>query len=137
MQLAQTTRASSITKRVEPPQVKMSNSEKLVHYDDPGVEPPIPNEEELINDIISLIHRVQSHNFSMHRHGFRGTHVKTQGVVKGELTILPDLSDELAQGLCSPANQKLNGGKETWCLGTPMSRVSCRTTGRQGPEAVG
>jgi len=94
----------------------MSNSGNLVHYDDPGVEPPISNEEKLINDIISLIHRVQSHNFSMHRHGFRGTHVKTQGVVKGELTILPDLPDELAQGLCSPANQKLNGGKRDLVL---------------------
>ena len=71
-----------------------------VKYDDPAVEPTINNEEALINEIISLINRVQQHNFSMHRHGFRATHVKTQGIVKGTLTI-PELPTELAQGICA------------------------------------
>lgn len=70
----------------------------LVKYDDPGVEPPIKNEPELIQEVITLINRVQEHNFSLHRHGFRGTHVKVQGIVKGHLTI-PELPEELTQGI--------------------------------------
>ena len=71
-----------------------------VKYDDPAVEPAIENEKELTQEIISLINRIQDHNFSMHRHGFRGTHVKVQGIVKGYL-IVPKLPDELAHGICA------------------------------------
>jgi hypothetical protein len=71
-----------------------------VRYDEPGVEPSIDNEAELTQEIHSLINRVQGHNFSMHRHGFRGTHVKVQGLVKGTLTV-PELPEELAQGICA------------------------------------
>ena len=71
-----------------------------VRYDDPAVEPKIENEEELTQEIHALINSVQKHNFSIHRHGFRGTHVKVQGLVKGKL-IVPDLPEELAQGICA------------------------------------
>lgn len=71
-----------------------------VKYDDSAVEPPVSNESELTQEIFSLINRVQDHNFSLHRHGFRGTHVKVQGLVKGHL-IIPELSPELAQGICA------------------------------------
>lgn len=91
-------------------------SNNYVQYDDPSVEPTIAGEEALIHEIISTIRKVQSHNFSMHRHGFRGTHVKTQGIVKGELTILPNLPPELGQGLCSPINASLNNGKKPIAL---------------------
>lgn len=37
------------------------------------------------------------------RHSFRGTHVKTQAVVKGTLTVLGNLPDHLKQGLFSQA----------------------------------
>jgi hypothetical protein len=72
-----------------------------VRYDDPGVDPTLPNEDELTQEIITLINRVQDHNFSMHRHGFRGTHVKVQGLVKGKLKVLPHLPMQLAQGICA------------------------------------
>lgn len=36
---------------------------------------------------------------TQHRHAFRATHVKTQGLVKGKLTVLPDLPEHLRQGI--------------------------------------
>ena len=84
--------------------VNTFSSDKSVRYDDPAVEPPVENEAELQKEIQDIITRVQTHNFSMHRHGFRGTHVKTQAVVKGTFTVSPDLPPELAQGICSAEN---------------------------------
>ncbi|KZM20217.1 catalase [Ascochyta rabiei] len=37
------------------------------------------------------MNKMQQHNFKQHRHSFRATHVKTQGIVKGKPTILTDL----------------------------------------------
>ena len=42
---------------------------------------------------------MQQHNLSQHGHAYRATHVKTQGIVKGTLTVLPDLPSHLQQGL--------------------------------------
>lgn len=80
------------------------SSEPYVKYDAEGVEPKIPNEAEQQNELFDIIRRTQEHNFSMHRHAMRGTHVKTQAIVKGQLTINSDLPEHLAQGLASPAN---------------------------------
>ena len=46
----------------------------------------------------------QRKKFSQHRHAFRGTHVKTQGVVKGKFAVLPDLPPQLCHALASPEN---------------------------------
>ncbi|KAK9412769.1 putative Catalase [Seiridium unicorne] len=81
----------------------MSN-QQYVKWTDPSVEPQIDNEEQLQRELFDTVRRTQEHNFSIHRHAFRGTHVKTQGVVKGTLTVVPDLPPELAQGICSSAN---------------------------------
>ncbi len=53
-----------------------------------------------------VINKVQEHNFAQHRHSFRGTHVKTQAIVKGSMRVESNLPQHLAQGLFS------NGGKE-------------------------
>lgn len=82
------------------------SSEPYVKFDDEGVEPKIENESELQNQLFDIIRRTQEHNFSMHRHAMRATHVKTQAIVKGQLTILPDLPAELAQAIASPDNAK-------------------------------
>ncbi|KAM0707497.1 hypothetical protein Q7P35_004142 [Cladosporium inversicolor] len=79
---------------------------KFVKYDTPGLEPKTANESDKIQALHDLVNRMQQKNFACHRHGFRGTHVKTQGIVKGKLTILPDLPEHLSQGLFS------NGGCE-------------------------
>lgn len=74
-------------------------SRDFIRYDAQGVEPSVPDESAKIHALHDLINRVQQKNFAHHRHGFRGTHVKTQGIVKGKLTVLPDLPDYLSQGL--------------------------------------
>lgn len=81
------------------------STDDLIRYDAPGVEPEIPNESEQIHKLHGLINRMQQKNFTCHRHGFRGTHVKTQAVAKGTLTVSPDLPDHLAQGLFSHGPQ--------------------------------
>ncbi|KAF2773288.1 heme-dependent catalase [Teratosphaeria nubilosa] len=77
----------------------------LTAWNDPKVEPSIPGEDDLIQGVIDRIHKVQNRNFSHHRHGFRGTHVKTQAIVKGTLTVALDLPPELAQGIFSRAGK--------------------------------
>ncbi|KAK4496362.1 hypothetical protein PRZ48_012342 [Zasmidium cellare] len=70
-----------------------------VKWNDKNVEPTISNESEKINSMISLINSIQEKNFGRHRHGFRGTHVKTQAIVKGDLTVSKNLPPHLSQGL--------------------------------------
>lgn len=64
-----------------------------------GVETPKDNEEETARKIGAMMNKMQQHIFDQHRHAFRATHVKTQGIVKGKLTVLPDLPKHLQQGL--------------------------------------
>lgn len=42
---------------------------------------------------------MQKRNFAKHRHAFTGTHVKTQGIVKGQLKVRDDLPEHLRQGI--------------------------------------
>ena len=81
-------------------------STSFIRHDSPGLEPEIPDESGKIQAMHDLINRVQLKNFARHRHGFRGTHVKTQGIVKGKLTVLPDLSNHLSQGLFTNAGRE-------------------------------
>lgn len=71
----------------------------LVKWDDPKVEPEVADEDAKIKELHVVINRVQQHNFAHHRHGFRATHVKTQAIVKGSMTVHSDLQSHLAQGL--------------------------------------
>ena len=68
-------------------------------WNSPGVEIPKDNEEETARKIGETMNKMQQHNFDQHRHAFRATHVKTQGIVKGKLTVLPHLPIHLQQGL--------------------------------------
>lgn len=76
-------------------------ADSLVRWEDPNVEPAVENERELIQQVCQTINKVQEHNFSHHRHAFRGTHVKTQAIVKGFMTVEKDLPKYLAQGIFS------------------------------------
>ena len=40
-----------------------------------------------------------ANKFVLVRHAFRAIHVKTQGIMKGKLSILPDLPPHLRQGI--------------------------------------
>jgi hypothetical protein len=79
---------------------------EFVRYDAPGLEPEVANEPQKIQALHELVNRMQQKNFAHHRHAFRGTHVKTQGIVKGKLTVLPDLPEHLSQGLFSNAGRE-------------------------------
>lgn len=78
----------------------------LVAWNDPAVEPPIDKENEKIQQVCTLANRIQGHNFTKHRHGFRTTHVKTQGIVKGSMTVFDDLPKHLAQGIFSKSGKE-------------------------------
>lgn len=72
-----------------------------VKWNAQGVEPEVAGEVTKIQQVGKLINKIQEHNFSHHRHGFRGTHVKTRGIVKGTLTVKDGLPPHLAQGIFS------------------------------------
>jgi hypothetical protein len=74
-------------------------NDAYLHWDAPGVESPKSDEEDKARKIGETMNKMQQHNFDQHRHVFRATHVKTQGIVKGKLTVLPDLPSHLQQGL--------------------------------------
>jgi hypothetical protein len=74
-------------------------NDAYLRWDAPGVETPKQNENETARKIGETMNKIQQRNFDQHRHAFRGTHVKTQGIVKGKLTVLPDLPAHLQQGL--------------------------------------
>jgi hypothetical protein len=76
--------------------------------DAPGVEVQKPDEEEKAKLIGETMNKMQQHNFDQHRHAFRATHVKTQGIVKGKLTVLPDLPSHLQQGLFKQPGKSYN-----------------------------
>lgn len=74
-------------------------SDAYLAWNAPGVEVIKSDEEETAQKIGATMNKMQQHNFDQHRHCFRATHVKTQGIVKGQLTVLPDLPSHLQQGL--------------------------------------
>jgi hypothetical protein len=74
-------------------------NDAYLQWDAPGVETPKPDEETTAREIGETMNKMQQHNFDQHRHAFRATHVKTQGIVKGKLTVLPNLPSHLKQGL--------------------------------------
>jgi hypothetical protein len=74
-------------------------NDAYLRWDSPDVESLKANEEETARKIGETMNKMQQHNFDQHRHAFRATHVKTQGIVKGKLTVLQDLPEHLRQGL--------------------------------------
>jgi len=74
-------------------------NDAYLRWDAPGVEDPKAEEEEKARQIGQTMSKMQQHNFDQHHHAFRATHVKTQGIVKGKMTVLPELPAHLQQGL--------------------------------------
>jgi hypothetical protein len=74
-------------------------NDAYLRWDAPGVETPKADEEEKAKQIGQTMNKMQQHNFDQHRHAYRATHVKTQGIVQGKLTVLSDLPTHLQQGL--------------------------------------
>ncbi|EGP84123.1 unnamed protein product [Zymoseptoria tritici ST99CH_3D1] len=80
-------------------------SDAYLAWDAPGVEEPIPDEELKAKQIGETMNKMQQHNFDIHRRAFTATHVKTQGIVKGKLTVREDLPAHLQQGLFKTPGQ--------------------------------
>lgn len=69
----------------------------LPYSDD--VEQIQPDEDEHIQRCIDAMLRVNAMTFDQHRHGYRATHAKSHGILRGTLTVHAHLPPGLAQGL--------------------------------------
>ena len=68
----------------------------------PDLEVIQPNEEALTAEIVESMARVNVKIFDRHRHAVRDAHSKSHGILKGTLTVYPDLPAELSQGVFQP-----------------------------------
>lgn len=73
-----------------------------VAYSD-EVEQRRPDEDELINKIVEALGRSNEEAYKKYKHGLRDAHAKSHGVLRGELTVYPDLDSHLRQGLFAAA----------------------------------
>jgi hypothetical protein len=69
----------------------------LTYTDD--LERPTPDEDAVIEAIVRALHGNNEWAYKKYHHGIRDAHAKSHGILRGELTVDPDLPPELAQGL--------------------------------------
>jgi hypothetical protein len=69
-----------------------------VRYSD-DLESIRPDEDKLIDHMVKVLHGNNEWAFKKYHHGIRDAHAKSHGILGGELTVYPDLPDELRQGL--------------------------------------
>jgi hypothetical protein len=74
------------------------SSEAYVEYSD-DVEQRLPDEDELIDKIVEALKRNNEQTSAKYKHGLRDAHAKSHGVLRGELTVYPDLDSPLRHGL--------------------------------------
>jgi hypothetical protein len=67
------------------------------------VEQRRPDEDEQINKIVEALGRSNEEAYNKYKHGVRDAHAKSHGVLRGELTVYPDLGTHLRQGLFGTA----------------------------------
>lgn len=65
----------------------------------PTVESPRPDEPALEARILESMRNIRETTLKDYGHAVRSVHAKSHGVLKGNLTVLPDLPASLAQGL--------------------------------------
>jgi len=63
------------------------------------LERPRPDEDQLVKKIADVLHGNNQWAFKKYGHGIRDAHAKSHGILRGELTIYPDLPEPYAQGL--------------------------------------
>ncbi len=73
-----------------------------VPYSD-ALEQPGPDEEQHIDGVVAALQRNNEWAYQKFHRGLRDAHAKTLGVLRGELTVYPDLPPALAQGLFAEA----------------------------------
>jgi hypothetical protein len=70
----------------------------FVRYRD-DLEQPRPDEAEDIAKIVEALHKNNVRAYKKFKHGLRDAHAKSHAILRGELTVYPDLPPSLAQGL--------------------------------------
>ena len=65
----------------------------------PDIEAADPDEARLISEIVGTMAASQRCAFERHRHALRDAHAKSNGLLKGELTVHADLPPALRQGV--------------------------------------
>lgn len=71
---------------------------KYVPYAD-DLEHVPPDEDDMIDGIVDALHRNNERAYEKHQHAIRDAHAKGHGLLRGELTVYPDLDADLRQGL--------------------------------------
>lgn len=69
----------------------------------PAVETIGDDEKQVIDDILASMHRLNGRTKEMYGHNVRVSHAKSHGLAVGELTVLDNLPEHLAQGLFAQA----------------------------------
>jgi hypothetical protein len=70
----------------------------FVRYRD-DLEQRHPDEDELVKEITDSLHANNVWAYHKYHHGIRDAHAKSHGILRGELTVYPDLPEHLRQGL--------------------------------------
>ena len=76
----------------------MTNTSYVAYSD--KVEEQRPDEDELIDSTVKALRRSNELANKRYKHGVRDQHAKIHGVLRGELTVYPDLPDTFAR-VCS------------------------------------
>ena len=75
---------------------------KPLHFD-PSFEQPSPEEAQTINEILKVMADVREKTYAHSGHARRSVHVKSHGILNGELKVMDNLPPYLAQGLFAEA----------------------------------
>jgi hypothetical protein len=65
----------------------------------PSVETPEPDEAQTIQELVETLLKISRTTYQDGHHALRSVHAKSHALLEGELTVLPNLPEELAQGI--------------------------------------
>jgi len=65
----------------------------------PAVEIPEPDEAQTIRELVATLLKISRTTYQDGHHALRSVHAKSHALLEGELTVLPNLPEELAQGI--------------------------------------
>lgn len=75
-----------------------------IPYSD-DVEKPLEGESQIADDLVKALLSISRKTYADSHHGLRSVHAKSHALLTGELTIMPGLPPELAQGLFTNAGR--------------------------------
>ena len=120
----------------------MTDTVAYVRYRD-DLERPTPDEDQLVKKIADALHGNNEWAFKKYRHGIRDAHAKSHGIMRGELTIYPDLPEPYRQGLfATPATYPVIArlSSTSGALRSDQTRgvrgLGIKVLGVEGPRAL-